>query len=66
VLEWFPDIEPRGLTGAGVFWDGQMDNPPRLVWAFVHSPDRRSGELADMRARLARGAPTRFQVGAPH
>ena len=36
-LEWFPELEPRGLTGAGVFWDGQMYNPPRLVWAFVRS-----------------------------
>ena len=24
-----------GLTGAGVFYDGQMFNPPRLVWAFL-------------------------------
>lgn len=36
-LNWFPDLDPHGLTGAGVFWDGQMYNPPRLVWAFVRS-----------------------------
>jgi glycerol-3-phosphate dehydrogenase len=36
-LEWFPGLEPKGLTGAGIFWDGQMYNPPRLVWAFVRS-----------------------------
>src|SRR5512132_2542109 len=36
-LEWFPGLEPKRLTGAGVFWDGQMYNPPRLVWAFVRS-----------------------------
>lgn len=39
-LEWFPDIDPNGLTGAGVFWDGQLYNPPRLVWAFIRSAIR--------------------------
>ncbi|HEU5039305.1 MAG TPA: glycerol-3-phosphate dehydrogenase/oxidase [Gemmatimonadales bacterium] len=37
VLEWFPGLARQGLTGAGVFYDGQMYNPPRLVWAFVRS-----------------------------
>lgn len=37
VLELFPGIEARGLTGAGVFHDGHMYNPPRLVLAFVQS-----------------------------
>jgi glycerol-3-phosphate dehydrogenase len=36
-LEWFPDLEPAGLTGAGIFWDGQLYNPPRLVWTFLRS-----------------------------
>ncbi len=36
-LEWFPRLEADRLTGAGVFYDGQMYNPPRLVWAFVRS-----------------------------
>src|SRR5919107_2510508 len=36
-LEWFPGLERERLTGAGVFYDGQMYNPPRLVWAFVRS-----------------------------
>ena len=35
VLEWFPEINKEGLTGAGVFYDGQLFNPPRLVWALV-------------------------------
>src|SRR6185437_10016205 len=30
-----PALEPRGLTGAAVFEDGQMYNPPRLVLAFI-------------------------------
>ena len=34
-----------GLTGAGVFWDGQMHNPPRLVWAFVRS----AADVRDLR-----------------
>jgi glycerol-3-phosphate dehydrogenase len=37
VLDWFPNLERERLTGAGVFYDGQMYNPPRLVWAFVRS-----------------------------
>ena len=36
-LEWFPGLNAERLTGAGVFYDGQMYNPPRLVWAFVRS-----------------------------
>ena len=35
VLHGSPSCRPDGLTGAGVFWDGQMQNPPRLVWAMV-------------------------------
>jgi glycerol-3-phosphate dehydrogenase len=34
-LQLFPDIAVEGLTGAAVFEDGQMYNPPRLVLAFV-------------------------------
>lgn len=37
VLEWFPSVDPNGLRGAGMFWDGQMYNPPRLVWEFIRS-----------------------------
>jgi glycerol-3-phosphate dehydrogenase len=35
VLRLFPQIDTDGLTGAAVFEDGQMYNPPRLVLAFV-------------------------------
>jgi glycerol-3-phosphate dehydrogenase len=34
-LELFPDIAVDSLTGAAVFDDGQMYNPPRLVLAFA-------------------------------
>ena len=29
----YPGLAPHGLTGAGIFCDGQMYNPPRLVLA---------------------------------
>lgn len=32
-----PEIKSSELNGAGVFWDGQLYNPPRLVWEFVRS-----------------------------
>jgi len=35
VLGHFPALEPEGLTGAGVFADGQMYNPPRLALSFL-------------------------------
>ncbi|MEZ5934979.1 MAG: FAD-dependent oxidoreductase [Alphaproteobacteria bacterium] len=36
-LDLFPGLITDGLTGSVVFRDGQMDNPPRLVLAFVQS-----------------------------
>jgi glycerol-3-phosphate dehydrogenase len=35
--EWYPSLERPDLTGAGLFWDGQLLNPPRLVWEFVRT-----------------------------
>jgi glycerol-3-phosphate dehydrogenase len=37
VLENFPGLKTKGLTGAVVFSDAQMYNPPRLVLGFVQS-----------------------------
>lgn len=37
VLESYPGLDPKGLTGAAVFYDGQMYNPPRLVLAYARS-----------------------------
>lgn len=37
ILRLYPGLDPVGLTGAGIFCDGQMYNPPRLVLAFVQS-----------------------------
>ncbi len=47
VLEWFPHLPTDGLTGAGVFWDGQMQNPPRLVWAMARSAARAGAVIAN-------------------
>ena len=37
LLRMFPNLNPKGLTGAAIFHDGQMYNPPRLSLAFVRS-----------------------------
>jgi glycerol-3-phosphate dehydrogenase len=37
ILEKFPGLNKQGLTGAAVFSDAQMHNPPRLVLAFLQS-----------------------------
>jgi glycerol-3-phosphate dehydrogenase len=47
LLEWFPDVNKEGLTGAGVFYDGQLFNPPRLVWAMVRTAARAGAAVAN-------------------
>jgi glycerol-3-phosphate dehydrogenase len=47
LLEWFPDVTKEGLTGAGVFYDGQLFNPPRLVWAMVRTAARAGAAVAN-------------------
>ncbi len=37
VLGHFPGVEQKGLTGAAVFYDTQMYNPPRLALSFIRS-----------------------------
>jgi glycerol-3-phosphate dehydrogenase len=69
VLEWFPEINKEGLTGAGVFYDGQLFNPPRLVWALVRTAARGVAERAvdlvyDKLGRTAR--PSRTAVTRIH
>ncbi|MCE5242578.1 MAG: glycerol-3-phosphate dehydrogenase/oxidase [Syntrophobacteraceae bacterium] len=36
-LEVYPHLKQEGLTGAGVFFDAQFYNPPRLALAFLRS-----------------------------
>ena len=33
----FPALEAPSLTGAGVFYDGQISNPPRVVYSIVRA-----------------------------
>jgi glycerol-3-phosphate dehydrogenase len=37
VMELFPGLNDDALTGAAVFWDGQMYNPTRLVLAIIRA-----------------------------
>lgn len=37
LLELFPGVNQTGLTGAGIFADAQMYNPPRLALSFLRS-----------------------------
>jgi len=46
-LSLFPNIESAGLTGAAAFEDGQMYNPPRLVWAFAAAAAERGAAIAN-------------------
>jgi glycerol-3-phosphate dehydrogenase len=58
LLEWFPEVNQEGLTGAGVFYDGQLFNPPRLVWAMVRTAARAGAAVAnycDVTALLLQG-----------
>jgi len=36
-LNSFPGLDQNGLTGAGIFCDGQIYNPPRLALSFIQS-----------------------------
>ena len=36
-LGMYPEIEQKNLTGAAIFFDGQIYNPPRLVLSFIRS-----------------------------
>jgi glycerol-3-phosphate dehydrogenase len=57
-LQLFPDIAVDSLTGAAVFEDGQMYNPPRLVLAFVGAASERGaaiGNYVEAQSLLASG-----------
>jgi len=45
--EWLPDSAAPRPTGAGVFWDGQLYNPPRLVWEFIRTAGRAGALVAN-------------------
>lgn len=47
VLELFPGLKSDGLTGAGVFCDGQIYNPPRLALSFLRSAAQKGADAAN-------------------
>ena len=44
---WLPDSAAPRPNGAGVFWDGQLYNPPRLVWEFIRTAGRAGALVAN-------------------
>jgi glycerol-3-phosphate dehydrogenase len=46
-LELVPGLPLAKLTGAGIFWDAQVDNSERLVLAFLRSAAKAGAELAN-------------------
>jgi glycerol-3-phosphate dehydrogenase len=47
VRAWHPELDDPAMTGAGLFWDGQLYNPPRLVWEFVRTAGRAGAVAAN-------------------
>jgi glycerol-3-phosphate dehydrogenase len=47
VLQMFPGLPIPGLTGAAVFCDGQIHNPPRLVFAILQSAVQAGAQIAN-------------------
>jgi glycerol-3-phosphate dehydrogenase len=47
VQEILPGIERKGLTGAAVFHDGQIYNPPRLAISFIRSAVAAGAQVAN-------------------
>jgi len=46
-LEILPDIDPKGLTGAAVYYDAQMVNSDRLTLSFALSANEAGADLAN-------------------
>jgi glycerol-3-phosphate dehydrogenase len=47
VVHWYPELDHPELTGAGMFWDGQVFNPPRLVWEFIRTAVNAGGQASN-------------------
>lgn len=47
VLDEYPDLDQKGLTGAALFSDAQMYNPTRLVLSFIQSAVERGAQVAN-------------------
>jgi glycerol-3-phosphate dehydrogenase len=46
-LAMFPHLDSKGLTGAAVFYDGQMYNPARLSLSFVKAAAEAGSDVAN-------------------
>ena len=46
-LRLFPDLKKEGLTGAAIFCDGQIYNPPRLALSFLRSAVDAGAQIAN-------------------
>ena len=46
-LELFPGLKESGLTGAAIFCDGQMYNPPRLAMSFLRAAVEKGAVVAN-------------------
>lgn len=46
-LQLFPEVPAERLTGAAIFQDGQMYNPPRLVLGFAAAADEMGAAVAN-------------------
>ena len=47
VLQLAPGIRRQGLTGGAIFYDAQMSNSERLVFAFLRSAEQAGAQLAN-------------------
>jgi glycerol-3-phosphate dehydrogenase len=47
VMELFPGVESKGLTGGAVFYDGQIYNPPRIAVSFLKSAAEKGLDAAN-------------------
>jgi glycerol-3-phosphate dehydrogenase len=46
-VERCPELVGKDLTGAGLFWDGQFESPPRLVWEMVEAAAHNGAAVAN-------------------
>lgn len=47
VLELFPHIKKKNMTGGAIFYDGQIYNPPRLAISFLRSAAELGADAAN-------------------
>lgn len=64
-LRLFPGLDSRGLTGAALFSDAQLYNPPRLVLAFLQSAVGKGASICNY-ARVLRYEVSDDRVTSAH